>query len=228
MSTHPLWRPFELVDLADAAAVRVGNPKPRTVSGSGTTRRGRAATRRVRKRSGRARDRASRSTTSARPRCPGWRPSRCSTSTYGGRQRRRGDVPPGTGGAGFGLRLREPASEEHRLFTDEHLSVNLHVWSPGTPEPQRHLLFRDFLRATRPTRRRTARSRPSSHAAPSRSGMDYNNQKAAVVYDLYEQASPPTPRTSTTRGPGPRAPGRAGSSPSARWAARCGRPGRRP
>ena len=55
--------------------------------------------------------------------------------------------------------------------------------------------------------------------------MDYNNHKAALVYDLYERmftADPDARRTTRSRGPEPvRAPDRSGSSPPAPGAARC-------
>ena len=86
------------------------------------------------------------------------------------------------------MRLREPAFEEHRLLTDEALTVNLHVWSPGTPEPQRHLLFRDFLRAHPDDAAAYGAFKIELARGTFSSGMDYNNGKAAVVYDLYEKA----------------------------------------
>jgi GrpB-like predicted nucleotidyltransferase (UPF0157 family) len=47
---------------------------------------------------------------------------------------------------GWVLRLREPGWEEHRLLRLEDPECNLHVWSPGSAEPQRHRMFRDWLR----------------------------------------------------------------------------------
>ncbi len=191
VSTHPLWRPFELVDLADAAAVRVGNPKPRHGLGRRVRRRrGRPATRRWPRPCGtRSATGCSRSTTSARPRCPGWRPSRCSTSTSRWptaptrRRTSRRWRPPASGCGCASRRSRSTGCSPTRTLT-----VNLHVWSPGTPEPQRHLLFRDFLRAHPDDAAAYGAFKAELARGTFSSGMDYNNQKAAVVYDLYEKA----------------------------------------
>ncbi len=49
--------------------------------------------------------------------------------------------------AGFVLRMRHPDWNEHRVFKSERINVNLHVWSIGSTEIERHLAFRDWLRA---------------------------------------------------------------------------------
>ncbi|CAD0110773.1 unnamed protein product [Aureobasidium uvarum] len=48
--------------------------------------------------------------------------------------------------AGFKFLLREPHWHEHRFFYAyvPH-AVNLHVWSPDSPEVERHLIFRQRL-----------------------------------------------------------------------------------
>lgn len=48
--------------------------------------------------------------------------------------------------AGFVLRMRHPDWNEHRVFKSERINVNLHVWSIGSSEIDRHLGFRDWLR----------------------------------------------------------------------------------
>jgi len=47
---------------------------------------------------------------------------------------------------GYVLRIREPAWHEHRLLKRERPSVNLHVFSRGSPEHERVVRFRDWLR----------------------------------------------------------------------------------
>ena len=48
--------------------------------------------------------------------------------------------------ARFVLRIRQPDWNEHRVFKSERINVNLHVWSIDSPEVDRHLYFRDWLR----------------------------------------------------------------------------------
>ena len=88
---------------------------------------------------------------------------------------------------GWVLRIREPEFEEHRLLRLDEPECNLHVWSPGSPEPQRHRLFRDWLIAHPDDRERYAAAKQSAAAEGFTDGMHYNNAKAWVVYDIYEQ-----------------------------------------
>jgi GrpB-like predicted nucleotidyltransferase (UPF0157 family) len=49
--------------------------------------------------------------------------------------------------AGYVLVIREPEWYQHRCFKGPDTNVNLHVYSPGCPEIERYLIFRDRLRA---------------------------------------------------------------------------------
>ncbi len=53
---------------------------------------------------------------------------------------------PALEAAGYVLRVREPDWFEHRVLKGTEPKVNLHVFSPGCPEVERMLLFRDHLR----------------------------------------------------------------------------------
>ena len=48
---------------------------------------------------------------------------------------------------GYRLVLREPWWHGHRMLVNAEEDVHLHIWPPGVPEPVRHRLFRDWLRA---------------------------------------------------------------------------------
>jgi GrpB-like predicted nucleotidyltransferase (UPF0157 family) len=54
---------------------------------------------------------------------------------------------PALENAGYALRIREPDWHEHRLFKTPDSGVNLHVFSEGSDEIARTLMFRDRLRA---------------------------------------------------------------------------------
>ncbi|HEY5051069.1 MAG TPA: GrpB family protein [Acidothermaceae bacterium] len=48
--------------------------------------------------------------------------------------------------AGYLLIIREPDWHEHRCLKGPDTNINLHVFSPGSPETLRHAVFRDWLR----------------------------------------------------------------------------------
>ncbi len=54
--------------------------------------------------------------------------------------------------AGYVLRVREPDWHEHRMMRTSGLDVHVHIFSPGSPEVKRHLVFRDRLRRNREDR----------------------------------------------------------------------------
>ena len=59
-------------------------------------------------------------------------------------------VPP-LEAAGYVLRIREPDWHEHRVLKGPDTDINLHVFSPGSPEIHRTLAFRDRLRESDPS-----------------------------------------------------------------------------
>lgn len=89
--------------------------------------------------------------------------------------------------AGFTLRVREPDWEQHRMLTVPDRSINLHVFSPGAREPVRHLMFRDWLRGNEEDRAAYAALKADLAARGFEDVMDYNNHKAALIYDIYER-----------------------------------------
>jgi GrpB-like predicted nucleotidyltransferase (UPF0157 family) len=48
---------------------------------------------------------------------------------------------------GYRLVLREPRWYGHRMLVSSAEDVHLHVWPQAAPEPVRHRVFRDWLRA---------------------------------------------------------------------------------
>ena len=54
---------------------------------------------------------------------------------------------PAMAAAGYVLRLREPAWDQHRLFKGPDTDIHLHVFSAASPETDRMVGFRDRLRA---------------------------------------------------------------------------------
>ncbi len=103
----------------------------------------------------------------------------------------------------FGLRIRQPDWEQHRLLVDVELGTHLHVFPPSAGEPARHVAFRDWLRGTEADRLAYGRLKTELAGRGFTDGMAYNNHKAALVYDIYERifsADPAHPHTPRPRG----------------------------
>lgn len=85
------------------------------------------------------------------------------------------------------LRVREPDWEEHRLVRSQAPTSNVHVFSAGAREPQRHVMFRDWLRTHPDDRDPYSAIKREVAARGFTDGMLYNNAKAGFVHDLYEK-----------------------------------------
>src|SRR4051794_15102864 len=56
------------------------------------------------------------------------------------------DYLPALERAGYRLHIREPEWHEHRMCKGPDTDINLHVFSKNSPEAERVLVFRDWLR----------------------------------------------------------------------------------
>jgi GrpB-like predicted nucleotidyltransferase (UPF0157 family) len=92
---------------------------------------------------------------------------------------------------GFTLVAREPWLDEHRLLRGPDQACNVHVFAPGSAEPERHRIFRDWLRAHPDDRSLYAeiklRAAEQTQAAGGHT-MDYNANKQQVVREIYGRA----------------------------------------
>jgi GrpB-like predicted nucleotidyltransferase (UPF0157 family) len=89
--------------------------------------------------------------------------------------------------AGYRLQFREPCWEEHRFLVDEP-GVQIHVFSPGSVEVERMLLFRDRLRASSADRELYERTKRRLAAARWAYVQDYADAKSAVVEEILARA----------------------------------------
>lgn len=92
---------------------------------------------------------------------------------------------------GFVLVVREPWWYEHRCLRHHEPASNVHVFSPSSPEPERHRIFRDWLRSHPEDRTRyEAAKTVAAEETRSVNGhtMDYNGRKEAVVREIYGRA----------------------------------------
>jgi GrpB-like predicted nucleotidyltransferase (UPF0157 family)/ADP-ribose pyrophosphatase YjhB (NUDIX family) len=96
-------------------------------------------------------------------------------------------VPP-MEAAGYVLRIREPDWHEHRLFKGPDTNVNIHVFSPASPEVERMLLFRNWLR-THPDDRQLYESTKRELAGKNwKYVQNYADAKTTVVETIIARA----------------------------------------
>ena len=92
---------------------------------------------------------------------------------------------PALTSVGYRHVLREPWWNGHRMLVRGDGGVNLHVFQAGSPEPLRHLLFRDWLR-THPDDRDLYAAAKRRLAVETVDDPDsYNLDKNAVIDDIY-------------------------------------------
>jgi GrpB-like predicted nucleotidyltransferase (UPF0157 family) len=90
--------------------------------------------------------------------------------------------------AGYMLAIREPGRFQHRVFKGPDTDVNLHVYSPGCPEIERCLLFRDRLRASPEDRARYQRAKGELAERDWTYVQQYADAKSEVVEEIIARA----------------------------------------
>src|SRR6266566_5910051 len=95
---------------------------------------------------------------------------------------------PALEAAAYVLRIREPDWYEHRVFKGPDTDVNLHVFSPGCPEIDRMLLFRDWLRSNAADRRLYERTKRELASKDWKYTQNYADAKTEVVEEILARA----------------------------------------
>ena len=90
--------------------------------------------------------------------------------------------------AGYVLRIREPDWYEHRVFKGPDTDINLHVFSPGCPEIDRMLLFRDWLRSNASDRGLYERTKRELARLDWKYTQNYADAKTTVVEEILARA----------------------------------------
>jgi GrpB-like predicted nucleotidyltransferase (UPF0157 family) len=90
--------------------------------------------------------------------------------------------------AGYVLSIREPDWHEHRLLKGSDPTVNLHVFSHGSPEVERMLAFRDRLRANEAERVLYERTKRELAQRTWTYTQDYADAKTQVVEEILARA----------------------------------------
>ena len=97
--------------------------------------------------------------------------------------------------AGYVLRIREPNWHEHRVLKGPDTDVNLHVFSLGSPELQRMVGFRDWLRTHDADRVLYEGTKRALAARTWRHIQHYADAKTAVVEEILGRAGQPAGTT---------------------------------
>jgi GrpB-like predicted nucleotidyltransferase (UPF0157 family) len=90
--------------------------------------------------------------------------------------------------AGYKLVIREPDWYEHRVFKGPDTNVNLHVFSPASPELGRMVGFRDWLRTHDEDRDLYERTKRELAALEWKFVQNYADAKTAVVESIIARA----------------------------------------
>ena len=102
-----------------------------------------------------------------------------------------GDEPayvPDLEAAGYVLVIREAEWQQHRVLKGPDTNVNLHVYSPGSPEIERYLIFRDRLRRDPADRERYQRIKRELAQRDWRYVQQYADAKTEVVEEIIARA----------------------------------------
>ncbi|MDF7664944.1 GrpB family protein [Bifidobacterium sp. ESL0745] len=92
---------------------------------------------------------------------------------------------------GFHLIIREPWWYGHRMFRGDDPACNLHVWSVGSPEAVRHLIFRNWLRHNPEDRNLyIAVKQEAAKYTTAEGGLvsEYNQRKQDAIRSIYARA----------------------------------------
>ncbi|WP_204773033.1 GrpB family protein [Leifsonia flava] len=91
--------------------------------------------------------------------------------------------------------LREPWWNGHRMLVRDDGRINLHVFPAGSPEPLRHLLFRDWLRTHTDDRDLYGSTKKRLAAATADDPDSYNLAKNDVIDEIYSRIFSVPPHT---------------------------------
>ena len=97
--------------------------------------------------------------------------------------------------AGYVLRIREPDWHEHRVFKGPDTDINLHVFSDGSSEITRMLVFRDWLRTHDDERDLYLQTKRKLAARHWVYVQDYADAKGEVVEQIAARAGLPGPHS---------------------------------
>jgi GrpB-like predicted nucleotidyltransferase (UPF0157 family) len=95
---------------------------------------------------------------------------------------------PALEAAGYILRIREPNWHQHRLFKGPDTNLGLHVFSKGSEEIDRHVIFRNWLRENAKDRELYAERKRELAGREWRYVQNYADAKSEVISRILSNA----------------------------------------
>jgi GrpB-like predicted nucleotidyltransferase (UPF0157 family) len=95
---------------------------------------------------------------------------------------------PDLEGVGYILRIRDPDWNNHRIFKGSEINLNLHIWEESSPEIDRHLVFRDWLRTNASDRELYADTKRRIARQQWETVQDYAFAKSDVIREIDARA----------------------------------------
>lgn len=89
---------------------------------------------------------------------------------------------------GYILRIKEPDFENHHMFLGSDTDIHLHVFSKGSKEIEKYLLFRNYLRAHQEVRELYANTKKTLAKKKWKYVQNYADAKSDVVQQIMDAA----------------------------------------
>lgn len=89
---------------------------------------------------------------------------------------------------GYILRIKEPDFENHHMFLGPDTDIHLHVFSQGSKEIEKYLLFRNYLRAHQEARELYANTKKTLAKKKWKYVQNYADAKSDVVQQIMDAA----------------------------------------
>ncbi len=89
---------------------------------------------------------------------------------------------------GYVLRIKEPEFENHHMFKGPDTDINLHVFSQGSKEIDKYLIFRNYLRKNKKARQLYEDTKKQLAKKTWKYVQNYADAKSEVVQHIMDEA----------------------------------------
>lgn len=89
---------------------------------------------------------------------------------------------------GYVLRIKEPDFEDHHMFKGVDTYINLHVFSKGSKEIDKYLIFRDYLRSHHEAKELYEKTKKELAQKKWKYVQNYADAKSEVIQKIMDRA----------------------------------------